>query len=292
MQAELEALGARSSIPSGPWSRSSAAPRSRPSSTCSATWSPGRPPDHRGAMANTFIHAAGGEVGASLCEKDLADTARTIKATAEARGCAIVLPVDGVVAEKIRGQRASTSAPADKIPPGRMMLGRRPAEHGAVRPAHRRRAHHRVERPGRRVRDHAVRRRHQRGRQGRRRGRRKGARSASPAAATRSRPSRTPGVTEKMTYVSTAGGAFLEWLEGKRAARRRRAQGARPSADIPSPIGRGCRAQRGGLRGSIARCPVHGSVSGASPHPRAARAPSPDGRGNGLLRRRLFGPRQ
>src|SRR5277367_6358040 len=49
-----------------------------------------------GAMANTFIYAAGGDVGASLCERDLADTARAIVARAAELGCSIVLPVDGV----------------------------------------------------------------------------------------------------------------------------------------------------------------------------------------------------
>lgn len=52
-----------------------------------------------GGMANTFLFAQGHDVGASLCEKDLADTAREIMAEAEARGCELLLPVDVVTAK-------------------------------------------------------------------------------------------------------------------------------------------------------------------------------------------------
>ena len=51
-----------------------------------------------GGMANTFLHAQGVKVGKSLAEKDLADTARRIMDKAESAGCAIILPVDAVVA--------------------------------------------------------------------------------------------------------------------------------------------------------------------------------------------------
>src|SRR5271167_2359757 len=53
-----------------------------------------------GGMANTFLAAQGKAVGKSLCEHDLADTARDVLAKAEALGCEIVLPVDAVVARK------------------------------------------------------------------------------------------------------------------------------------------------------------------------------------------------
>jgi len=53
-----------------------------------------------GGMANTFLYAQGWEVGASYCEKDLADVARDIIAFAETRGCRLLLPVDIVVAER------------------------------------------------------------------------------------------------------------------------------------------------------------------------------------------------
>jgi phosphoglycerate kinase len=54
-----------------------------------------------GGMANTFLFAQGHDVGGSLCEKDLADTAREIIAKAAAAGCELLLPVDVVVAKKV-----------------------------------------------------------------------------------------------------------------------------------------------------------------------------------------------
>jgi phosphoglycerate kinase len=53
-----------------------------------------------GGMANTFLAAQGVDVGKSLCEHDLAETAKAILAAASEAGCAIVLPVDGVVARE------------------------------------------------------------------------------------------------------------------------------------------------------------------------------------------------
>ncbi len=49
-------------------------------------------------MANTFLHAEGVDIGKSLCEKDLAETARRIYDKSSDENCAIILPVDGVVA--------------------------------------------------------------------------------------------------------------------------------------------------------------------------------------------------
>jgi phosphoglycerate kinase len=54
-----------------------------------------------GGMANTFLFAQGHDVGGSLCEKDLADTAREIIATAAKSGCELLLPIDVVVAKKV-----------------------------------------------------------------------------------------------------------------------------------------------------------------------------------------------
>ncbi|MGJ8527937.1 phosphoglycerate kinase [Maritalea sp.] len=51
-----------------------------------------------GGMANTFLHAQGIDIGKSLCEKDLAETARRIYDKAADANCAIILPIDGVVA--------------------------------------------------------------------------------------------------------------------------------------------------------------------------------------------------
>ena len=56
-----------------------------------------------GGMANTFLAAQGKAVGKSLCEHDLAGTAREILEKAKAANCTIVLPVDATVAPEIRG---------------------------------------------------------------------------------------------------------------------------------------------------------------------------------------------
>jgi phosphoglycerate kinase len=55
-----------------------------------------------GGMANTFLYAQGIDIGGSLAEKDMADTAREILAEAEVKGCHILLPVDVVVATEVK----------------------------------------------------------------------------------------------------------------------------------------------------------------------------------------------
>jgi len=55
-----------------------------------------------GGMANTFMYAQGIEVGKSLCEKDMADEARKIMATAKAANCEILLPTDRVTITEFR----------------------------------------------------------------------------------------------------------------------------------------------------------------------------------------------
>jgi phosphoglycerate kinase len=55
-----------------------------------------------GGMANTFLFAQGVDIGGSLAEKDMADTARTIMETAKAKGCELLLPVDMVVATEVK----------------------------------------------------------------------------------------------------------------------------------------------------------------------------------------------
>jgi phosphoglycerate kinase len=63
-----------------------------------------------GGMANTFLAARGFAVGKSLCEHDLAETAREIEAKAKAAGCEIVLPVDALVARNSRRTRVIASS--------------------------------------------------------------------------------------------------------------------------------------------------------------------------------------
>jgi phosphoglycerate kinase len=80
-----------------------------------------------GAMANTFLHARGLDVAESLCERDMAETAREMMARAEAKGCALVLPVDVVVAERLAGNAETAAVPVETVPPGRMILDIGPA---------------------------------------------------------------------------------------------------------------------------------------------------------------------
>lgn len=55
-----------------------------------------------GGMANTFLYAQGIDIGGSLAERDMADTARAIMAEAEAKGCELLLPIDVVVATEVK----------------------------------------------------------------------------------------------------------------------------------------------------------------------------------------------
>ena len=73
-------------------------------------------------MANTFLHAQGIKVGKSLVEKDMADTARRILDKAESRGCAIILPVDAIVAFHFAANAPSHAYGVDAIPAEGMML--------------------------------------------------------------------------------------------------------------------------------------------------------------------------
>lgn len=75
-----------------------------------------------GGMANTFLHAQGISVGKSLCEKDLADTARTILAKAAQAGCVIVLPTDVVVADRLDDTAKHEIVPVQAVPEDRMIL--------------------------------------------------------------------------------------------------------------------------------------------------------------------------
>lgn len=75
-----------------------------------------------GGMANTFLYAQGKAVGASLCEKDLADTARDIIERATAAGCRIVLPTDVVVASEFAAGAASRTVSVDEVGKDDMIL--------------------------------------------------------------------------------------------------------------------------------------------------------------------------
>lgn len=80
-----------------------------------------------GGMANTFLVAKGVEVGKSLAERDMADTARAILEKANAAGCAIHLPVDIVVAREFKAGAANETLPVDACPKDAMILDAGPA---------------------------------------------------------------------------------------------------------------------------------------------------------------------
>ncbi len=75
-----------------------------------------------GGMANTFLAAQGVSVGKSLCEHDLADTARGILAKAEAAGCKIILPSDVVIATEFKAHAPSRTVPVNQVPDDAMIL--------------------------------------------------------------------------------------------------------------------------------------------------------------------------
>ena len=75
-----------------------------------------------GGMANTFLVAQGVEVGKSLAERDMADTAREILAKAKAAGCTIHLPVDVVVAREFKAGAANETVSVDACPADAMIL--------------------------------------------------------------------------------------------------------------------------------------------------------------------------
>ncbi|MEL6374629.1 MAG: phosphoglycerate kinase [Pseudomonadota bacterium] len=75
-----------------------------------------------GGMANTFLHAQGHDVGASLCERDLADTARAVMAEAQAHSCELLLPTDGVVATRFEAHAPHQTVDVSAIPADHMML--------------------------------------------------------------------------------------------------------------------------------------------------------------------------
>jgi phosphoglycerate kinase len=168
-----------------------------------------------GGMANTFLLALGKSVGKSLAERDLADTARDILAKAKSAGCEIVLPVDAVVAKKFEANAPSRAVGVDDVGDDDMILdiGPRSVEHaisvlarvrtlvwngpfgafelepfdnGTVEVAE---AAAELTQAGKLV---SV------------------AGGGDTVAALNA-----AGAADRMTYVSTAGGAFLEWMEGK-----------------------------------------------------------------------------
>ena len=168
-----------------------------------------------GGMANTFLNARGIDVGASLCEHDLADTVREIEARAQAAGCEILLPVDGVVAAKFEAGAPSRTVAIDAAPSDMMILDIGP---DSVAELNAKLADCKTllwngplgafEIPPFDAGTVAVAR--EAGRLTRAGGMVSVAGGGDTVAALNH-----AGVADEFTYVSTAGGAFLEWLEGK-----------------------------------------------------------------------------
>ncbi|NOT71603.1 MAG: phosphoglycerate kinase [Hyphomicrobium sp.] len=80
-----------------------------------------------GGMANTFLQAQGVNVGKSLAEPDFHKTALEIMAAAKAKGCEIVLPVDAVIAREFKDGAANEVVALDKVPADAMILDAGPA---------------------------------------------------------------------------------------------------------------------------------------------------------------------
>ena len=169
-----------------------------------------------GAMANTFLRAQGVSVGKSLAEKDMADTARRILAKAEEASCAIILPVDATVAFHFEANAPSHAYGLDAIPRDGMVLdiGRQSVERikGALDDAATLVWNGPLgafEMPPFDTGTVAV------ARYAAERTKSHGLVSVAGGGDTVAALN-AAGVADKFTYVSTAGGAFLEWLEGRK----------------------------------------------------------------------------
>jgi len=168
-----------------------------------------------GGMANTFLVAQGLEIGTSLAEHDMAETAREIMARAEEAACDILLPVDVVCATEFAAAADNVTVPAEACPADRMILDAGPATVEKIAAA--------FEAAKTVIWNGPL-----------------GAFEIQPfdaatVAAARKAAELTKtgtlvtvagggdtvaalnqaGAADAFTYISTAGGAFLEWMEGK-----------------------------------------------------------------------------
>jgi phosphoglycerate kinase len=168
-----------------------------------------------GGMANTFLAARGTKVGKSLAEHELADTAKQIMIEAATAGCAIILPSDGVVAWEFKAGARNETVGIEAVPADGMILDVGPKTVEAINQW--------IDRAATLVWNGPL-----------------GAFEIEPfdkatVAAAKHAAARTKagklisvagggdtvaalnqaGVADDFTYVSTAGGAFLEWMEGK-----------------------------------------------------------------------------
>jgi phosphoglycerate kinase len=168
-----------------------------------------------GGMANTFLHAQGVNVGNSLCEPDFVDTVKDVAAKAKASGCEIVLPVDEVIAKELAPGVETRICDVNAIPSDMMVLDQGPKSIERLKEKLREmktllwngplgafeiepfgegtlalaREAGKLSREGKLI---SV----------------AGGGDPHPAV-------NMAGVAQDFTYVSTAGGAFLEWLAGR-----------------------------------------------------------------------------
>ena len=168
-----------------------------------------------GAMANTLLLAQGKKVGRSLVEKNMLDAAQKILADARSASCELILPVDAVIAPELKAGVATQTVAIDRVPDDQMILDIGPQSVAAIA--------QRLEQCPTLVWNGPV-----------------GAFETRPfdagtvalaqrvAALTRAGKMLSvagggdtvaalheAGVIDSLSYVSTAGGAFLEWLEGR-----------------------------------------------------------------------------
>ncbi len=168
-----------------------------------------------GAMANTFLAARGVDVGASLQEPDMHQTARDIMARAEAGGCEILLPVDAVTATEFREDPPTRTVAIGAVPSNAMILDVGPATVALLKsrlPALRTLVWNgplgAFELPPFDAATNAL--AHEVAAQTKAGQLRSVAGGGDTVAALKH-----AGVIDQISYVSTAGGAFLEWMEGK-----------------------------------------------------------------------------
>ncbi len=168
-----------------------------------------------GAMANTFLFAQGRSVGRSLCEKEMADTAREILAAAEKRGCEVILPDDAVTAEALEPGVMTRTVGINAVPQNAMILDIGPdsvariaAALGGCKTLVWNGPVGAFETPPFDRATVALAKKIAELTQAKKLLSVAGGGDTVAALA-------AAGVEDKLTYVSTAGGAFLEWLEGK-----------------------------------------------------------------------------
>ncbi|WP_417516332.1 phosphoglycerate kinase [Minwuia sp.] len=168
-----------------------------------------------GAMANTFLLAKGVEIGTSLAEPDLVATAQKILAEAETRNCRIILPVDAVVADKLEQGADAAIVAVDAVPADRMILDVGPKSIAAVvaelencRTLMWNGPMGAFEFPPFDKATVAV-------AQAAARLTKAGTLNSVAGGGDTVAALNHAGVADDFSYVSTAGGAFLEWIEGK-----------------------------------------------------------------------------